>query len=255
MIKINLCNFRPYDSGATTDPRVLSALIQYIQGNWRNTEIYIAESDATSTNADLLFKWLGFQDLASKLGVKTLNLSKDEKVKVKIKGRHFKSIRVSKTLLEADYFISLAKMKTHLLTKITCILKNQFGAIPYKRKIRFHPFLDDAIVDANIAMKPDFSIVDGIISMQTEKGPTYGMPIKTNLLIAGKDPVAVDATCARVMGFNPYFIGSIRKASRAGLGSMRPIIVGENIQLVRTKFKFNLIHSWMLRFVYWMRAR
>ncbi len=91
------------------------------------------------------------------------------------------------TILDgSNYFISMAKLKTAMVTKITCCLKNQFGCIPYWRKKDYHKKLDDIIVDSNIAMKPDFCIVDGITAMGGTKGPNDGVPINYNQLLLEK---------------------------------------------------------------------
>ncbi|HVH15884.1 MAG TPA: DUF362 domain-containing protein [Candidatus Angelobacter sp.] len=242
-IKLNLCFFRPYETGATTDPRVLEALIQYLRTRANDLDIALIESDATSARADLLFKWLGFTNLATKLGVRTINLSNDKRIKVPLPETcHLKALWMPKTLLDADYSLSLAKLKTHGLTKITCALKNQFGSIPYRGKSKWHPVLDQVIADANFAARPDFSIVDGIIAMEGVDGPDMGKPLVTNLLVGGEDPVAVDSVCARVMGFNPNSIGHIREAEKRSVGSQRYEIVGEQLSEIGEKFDYNTFY-------------
>ena len=242
-IKLNMCFFRPYETGATTDPRVLEALIRYLRTRAKDLDIALVESDATSARADLLFKWLGFNDLALRLGVRTVNLSNDKRIKVPLPETcHLKALWMPKTLLDADYNISLAKLKTHGLTKITCALKNQFGSIPYRGKSKWHPVLDQVIADANVATRADFSIVDGIIAMEGVDGPDMGKPRVTNLLIGGKDPVAVDSVCAATMGFNPSSIGHIREAEKRGVGSQEYEIVGEQLSEIREKFDYNAFY-------------
>ncbi len=255
LIKININSLRTEETGSITDRRVLNALLKYLRINYRNLKIIVAESNATGTDATLYFKWLGYPEVIEKWNASFLNLSKDELVKKKIDGLRFKEIKVSKTLAEANYFISLAKLKTHLLTKVTGVLKNQFGAIPYRMKIHFHDKLDEAIVDANIAMKPDFGLIDGVIAMESERGPTYGQPLHLNLLIGGKDPVATDTVAAKVMGFHPYLIGHIRKASHKGVGRMDYEIVGEDLDSVKRKFKYNYLISKAYRIAYHFRKR
>ena len=98
-----------------------------------------------------------------------------------------------------------SSMKTHSITKISCALKNQFGCIPIKRKVQFHPHIDDVIVDANLAMKPNFSIIDGIIGLGGAQGPIWGPPIHSKTIIASPDTV-----CAKILGFHPNFIGHIK---------------------------------------------
>jgi uncharacterized protein (DUF362 family) len=242
-IKLNMCFFRPYETGATTDPRVLTALIQYLRTLANDLDIALVESDATSARADLLFKWLGFNELAQRLDVRTVNLSNDKRIKVPLPQTcHLKALFMPKTLLDADYSISLAKLKTHGLTKITCALKNQFGSIPYRGKSKWHPVLDQVIADANVAARPSFSLVDGIIAMEGVDGPDMGKPRVTNLLVGGEDPVAVDSVCATLMGFNPNSIGHIREAEKRGVGSHQYEIVGEELSDMREKFDYNTFY-------------
>ncbi len=254
-VKINLCNLRTPETGAVTDPAVLEAFIKALTKNFKGLKISIVESNATSTDADLLFKWLGFMELAEKHGIKCINLSKDRKTKINIEGTFLREIMAPKTLLEADGIICFAKLKTHLLTKISCCLKNQFGCLPFKRKIVYHRKLDEAIVDSNIAFKPCFCVVDGLISMETEKGPTYGSPRKTNLLIAGLNPVPVDSFCARIMGFNPRSIRHVRKAEEAGIGetTFKPKNLGRS-KVMQQPFKFSDFMSKTFKLAYRLRG-
>jgi uncharacterized protein (DUF362 family) len=70
------------------------------------------------------------------------------------------------------------------------------------------------------------------------KGPVDGSPVNMNLIIAGKDPVATDATGARVMGIDPHEISHIRTAHQKGLGNIDDIeIVGSQLDEVKRVFK------------------
>ncbi|HEV3163493.1 MAG TPA: DUF362 domain-containing protein, partial [Isosphaeraceae bacterium] len=66
-------------------------------------------------------------------------------------------------------------------------------------------------------VRPHLSVVDGFVAMHRE-GPRHGTPIKLGTVIAGTDPVAVDAVAAVVMGFDPRQIGYLHYAQSAGLG-------------------------------------
>lgn len=253
VIKINLCDFRMPETGAVTHPIFLDAFLNYLRTNYKNLRIKVVESDATVARPDLLIKWLGFEPIFKKHSVEYVNLTKDIKIVKKINGRYFKKMKIPKNIYDSDYLISMSKLKTCLLTKITCTLKNQFGCIPDPYKIKFHKNLDDVIVDANIAMKPDFSIVDGIIAMGGVKGPDLGVPIKTNLVITGKDPVSVDSVCARIIGFNPSSVAHIRKAQSSGVGFMKYKIVGSQKLNLKRDFEFNKIYAWILNKVMSMK--
>lgn len=248
IIKINLCDFRQPETGAVTHPIFLDATLNYLRSNFDGLNIFVVESDASSARPDLLIKWLGFESILKKNGAKYINLSKIEASKKTIHGRFFREMDVPTILNEPHYFISMAKLKTAMLTKITCCLKNQFGCIPYWNKVKFHDRLDDIIVDANLAMKPDFCIVDGIIGMGGAKGPNDGVPLNYETIITGKDPVAVDSTCARIMGFTPFFVGHIRKAHLSSIGQMKCRIAGESLNQVKKDSEYSLMYAKILKF-------
>lgn len=253
VIKPNLCDFRFPESGAVTHPVFLDATLKYLRSNFENLSIYIVESDATSARPDLLIKWLGFEKIIKDNNATYLNLSKTETFKKQIKGRHFKEMDVPKILDGSNYFISMAKLKTAMVTKMTCCLKNQFGCIPYWRKSTFHKKLDDIIVDSNLAMKPDFCIVDGITAMGGTKGPNDGVPINYNAIITGQDPVAVDSVCARILGFRPFFVGHVRKAQASSLGHMKYTLVGDISELASKDSEYSGAYASVLKFTMYLK--
>ena len=247
VIKINLCDFRMPESGAVTHPIFLRAVLKYLRSHFTELEICVVESDATVARPDRLVTWLGLEPILQEYQARWLNLSKDKTVKKMIDGYFFREMEVPKVIEDSDCLITMPKMKTSLLTKITCSLKNQYGCIPYPRKIRFHHVLDDAIADACLAMKPDFCIVDGILGMGGVKGPDLGVPIQSNVVVTGSDAVAVDSVCAEIMNFQPNLIGHIRKAQAAGVGRISREIVGEKVSAVRKDFEYNLLYASALR--------
>jgi uncharacterized protein (DUF362 family) len=253
IIKINLCDFRQPETGAVTHPVFLDATLNYLRSNFDGLNLFVVESDASIARPDLFIKWLGFEKVLKKNGAKYVNLSKIGTFKKTVNGRFFREMDIPTIFHEPNYFISMAKLKTAMITKITCCLKNQFGCIPYWKKIEFHRRLDDVIVDANLAMKPDFCIVDGIIGMGGTKGPNDGVPLNYETVITGKDPVAVDSTCARILGFVPFFVGHIRKANRSSIGRMKSKVIGEDLHEVAKDSEYSGIYAWILRFTMGLR--
>jgi hypothetical protein len=84
---------------------------------------------------------------------------------------------------------------------------------------------------------PTISVVDGFLGMHGE-GPRLGKPLRLGTVIAGTDPVAVDAVAAAIMGFDPLDVAYLRRAQAAGLGvaDLAAItIVGEPWSQVRRK--------------------
>ncbi len=226
-IKINLCDARTPETGAITHPRFLDALLSYLRERHDDLTITVVESDSLVVLADEFIRWFGILPVLEKWNARWVNLSRDRLVPTKVEGVILKEVAVPATLAEASYFISLAKLKTNLLTKFTGSLKNQFGCLPDLEKNRYHPNIHDVIVDINTVFRPDFAIVDGIIAMGGVQGPAFGIPILSGIVIAGRDAVAVDTCSAAIMGFRPRSVAHIRKAAARGLGSLRYDRVGD----------------------------
>jgi len=237
LIKVNFITTMTWDTGATTDPVVVEALILRLQK--LPVEVYVVESDASMTNADKAFQSTGMSDLCNSHGVPYLNLRhQKDKVKLAIpNGEALKDITVPKIVAESA-IISAAKMKTHMATKVTLGMKNMFGLLPDKLKFKYHAKgISKVIVDINTVLKPHLTVIDGFVAMEG-KGPSSGTPVKMDLILAGKDPVATDATCARVMGLDPHEISHIRGAHQKDIGEIDNIdIAGLQIDDVKREFK------------------
>ncbi len=254
-IKINLCDYRPPETGATTHPKFLDAFLDWTDLHAPHSEIYVVESDASRARPDLIRNWLGISSILDKHGAEWVNLSKDKWTRKSIQGLKFHSFKVPETLAHSDLIISMAKLKTHSLTAMSGSLKNMFGCIMTSRKTQFHDFLDEAIVDACTAIRPGFSIVDGIIGMGGPKGPVDGVPIHAGVILAGLDPVGVDAACATILGLNPHHIRHLRCAQAIGLGSMEFTPVPDGIPHQLPNFETNEIYRWILKAASTMQRR
>jgi len=223
LLKVGLRYYWDYSTGETTDPRVVSAVIDYIRGRCEDgVDLIIAEADASAMRTKYAFKMLGYEKLARQKSVKLLNLCECEKVEKEVTVNNWTfTLPIAKPMLDADLLINIPKLRTHRLTTISCGLKNMFGAIAVPRKIVYHPYLNEVIVGINKLIKPHLTIVDGIIAL----GKT---PIKMGLILASEDQLAVDYVAARIMGYNPARIKHFTMAEREGVGMVKDIdIVGE----------------------------
>jgi uncharacterized protein (DUF362 family) len=227
-IKINLCDARIPDTGAITHPLFLDTVLKLLREMFSfKLKIKIVESDATVALPDLFIKWFGFEKILKKWNAEYVNLSKDKIIYKKSGGKVLKKFPVPKTLDVADYFITLPKLKTNSLTKITCSLKNQFGCLPFRNKARYHKVIDDVIAEINSVLRPDLCIVDGIISHVGVQGPAFGYPIRSNLILLGTDPVAIDTVASKILGFNPLFVEHIKRSAKMRVGTMRYDLIGK----------------------------
>jgi len=214
VIKPNLCYYWDYSTGQTTDPRFVAALIDLIREKTSSSEISIVESDASAMKCKHVFRMLGYEKLSKDYNVKLINLSEDkyDVAKVMVGGQPF-NLMVPRTIRSADLRINVPKIKyTMEEIKITCALKNIFGCNPYPRKFRYHPRLGEVIVASNKAMKFDLCIIDGNIVSGIQ-------PRRLGLVMASKDPVAIDTAAAKMAGVNPKRIKYLQLAEKEGLGN------------------------------------
>jgi len=239
LIKVNFITVETWPTGATTDPMVVEAIIEKLKD--MPVQIYVVESDATMTSADEAFEVTGMKEMCERNGVQCLNLRHvKDRVKIDIpNGEALGSITVPRIVTESA-IISAAKLKTHMSTKVTLGMKNMFGILPDKFKGKYHmKGISKVIVDINTVLKPALTVIDGFVGMEG-RGPSGGTPVKMDLIIAGKDVVATDATASRVMGFEPMEIAHIRKAHERGLGNIDDIeVVGSKLEDVTRVFKRN----------------
>ena len=156
-----------------------------------------------------------------------------------------RAIFIPKIYMDADVVINIAKMKTHLLTWVSLSLKNCIG-IPsakiygsYGAKTGLHNMgLDNVIIDLNRIRKPDFAIIDGIIAGDGY-GPVGNTPVKANIVLAGKDLVALDTAALTFMGGEIEDVSHLLLASQKGLGisDLSKIkIVGADLNAIKMKF-------------------
>lgn len=247
IIKPNLCYYWNASTGYTTDPLVISCIIDWVRdkcGN--NTDIKIVETDATAMRASLAFSILGYKKLATEKSVELLNLSDFPNVVKKVKVRnHEIEFKIPEPLQDVDLFINVPKLKLMRVTNITCGMKNLFGCISSPRKIVYHPYLNEAIVGINKILSPDVTIVDGLVALGRH-------PINLGLLMASTDVFSIDWIASKIMGYNPSNLEFLKIAEREKIGSRKGITtVGDNIEEFKRLFpKQGIIstdHLWSLQ--------
>lgn len=144
--------------------------------------------------------------------------------------------------LGADLIVSVAKMKTHHWAGATLSMKNLFGLVPGavygwpKNKLHYIG-IPQSVAALSRQFRNTYAIVDGVVGMEGN-GPIQGTPKKSGVLVMGRDLVAVDATCCRIMGIDPEKVEYLKLAADLGhLHNPRIDQRGELIAAVRTDFQ------------------
>jgi uncharacterized protein (DUF362 family) len=209
------------------------------------TQVLIGDGPSMDRDTQAVLESIRLREYAGPLGrvFVDLNIDDVERVELKTRASRLRELYLPRTVRGADFVVSLPKLKTHHWAGVTLSLKNMFGIVPggcygWPKNILHWAGIDRAILDINAAVRPDFAIVDGIVGMEGN-GPIQGTPKPCGVLVCGDDPVAVDSTCARVMGLRPEKIVYLAKAATL-LGHMQPEKIqqlGESIESVRTPFE------------------
>jgi uncharacterized protein (DUF362 family) len=197
-----------------TDPRVIAAAIELCKREGAS-EIIVAEGPGHCRNVEHLVVASGLGDVLRHYDVTFVDLNHDEPVKLINLGRLTKLdyLFFAQTVATADVLISLPKLKTHHWAGATLSLKNLFGTLPGtcygwpKNELHWRG-VENSIVDIGLTRTPDLAIVDGIVGMEGD-GPLNGTPKSLGALIMGTDPLAVDASCCRLMKLDATRVGHL----------------------------------------------
>jgi uncharacterized protein (DUF362 family) len=238
LVKPNICTGNDHTGCANVKVEVIDALVSEIHKTNRSTEIRIVESDSMSKYADEAFERYGYKAFVERmitkgLNVSLVNLTNSNLTQFDYDGYYFKQPQLPSAISDVNDFISVALAKTHSLTWITGALKNMFGLLPRKDQGYYHPDIHEVILDLNKMFKSRLCLIDGRVGLE---GVISGNPKNLGCLILGKNPVSVDATMARAMGFNPKKIRHIMEAANHGLGSIDPLVVGDDLDSHKMEF-------------------
>ena len=238
LIKPNYINSKHPSTGITTDSRVIEGIVKFLRER-KIEEIIIGEGSGFGDTFQA-FKVAGVDAVAERWGVKLVDLNKDEFVEVNPPDPlSLGKVRVAKTALEST-IISVPKLKPHRIASVTLSLKNMMGALASKGSMHTGK-LSQNIADLASVLRPSISVVDGIIAGEGHE--TSGNPVEMNLVIAGTDPVAVDAVGAAVMSIPPTDVKHLLLADKKGRGTCNLeeiTVLGEPIEKVKRKFHRSL---------------
>ena len=236
LIKPNYVVAEPPSTGITTDSVVLEKIITFAK-KCGVKNIVVGEGGADDT--ERAFDIVGIRKITTKQKVKLVNLNRDTRITVKVpQALALKEVGVAETALKSTCIINVPKLKVHHMALVTLSMKNLMGLILPKSIM--HNQINEKIVDLTsfFRSKVRINIIDGIIGAELDE--TRGSPVKTGVIIAGEDIVAVDTVATAVMGIEPKKVKYLKLAEKKGLGisNLKKIeTLGEKIENVMIKFK------------------
>ncbi|QSX06765.1 DUF362 domain-containing protein [Sedimentibacter sp. zth1] len=223
LIKPNLLMKRKPAEATTTHPTIILAIVNRLKALGVDN-IVIADSPAglyTKQALKDIYKVCGMQDVSIKSGAK-LNTNVEYDTKYIKEGKACKTFNIIKPIHDADFIISVGKVKTHGMTTMSGAVKNIFGSIPGLQKPEMHcrfNVLDqfsEMLVDLALCVKPNISIMDGIVCMEGD-GPSGGTPKTCNFIAGSQNPFELDVFLAKKIGLEPKSVPTIVASSERGL--------------------------------------
>ncbi len=227
--------------GIVTDVRVIKALTEILLGI--ASHIYITEGSSINRSAtSAMFAHYGYGDIVDldPLRITLVDLNNDKLIEKRVPGaKRLFSRKVPATLEMVDVIINVPVLKLHFAARASLSIKNLQGAMPPLEKYMSHFFgLWQNLVNIHHLIKPKLIIIDGLTGLE-DFGPVSGIPRKTDLLIGGTNPVAVDSVAMQIMGLDPKSSPPVFLAWMQGFGPLEKNkidIVGASLEDVAQQF-------------------
>ena len=219
LLKPNFVEYDP-DGVINTHPAVVHAAIVAFR-RLGASEVVVGEGAGHRRDGEYLIRETGVGAALRDAGARFVDLNLDAVSPVEARSSYTRLGRLylPNSILDADLVVSMPKLKTHHWAGVTLSLKNMFGIMPgavygWPKNVLHREGIRESILDINAALAGmrRFAIVDGIVGMEGN-GPIQGEPRHSGVLVFGEDPVAVDATCCRLIGVNPVKVAYLREAA------------------------------------------
>ncbi len=239
LLKPNLVEVpRTRKSGAVTHPELCRAVAELVKE--RGAVPIIADSAGVGSDTEAVIEYMGYS-LLREDGLTVLDLKKTKVRCIHNPGSAaMPYLRIFEPALEADVIINLPVMKTHDQVELTLGLKNLKGLLDdTTKKLMHRRGVVPGVVEAAAFFRPCLTILDGIYC-QEGVGPVYGDPVEMDLIIAGRDMVAVDSAAGLIMGYRPDEVPITGEAASRGLGAALPEeyeVMGFSLEEVARPFK------------------
>ncbi|MBF0120305.1 MAG: DUF362 domain-containing protein [Desulfobacterales bacterium] len=229
---------KKYIHHSYTHPNVVTSMVKVLKK--RNIEdITVGESGGYGIPSRLFLKEAGYFKMAKNLGINLIDLNEHLLIKTPLlNGKYHKSMLLSKYIKEADFKIWMPKLKYHIFTSITNVLKLNIGILAHKERMLYHDYrIHDKIVDLLEVGYPDLIVSDAIdITYGFESAP---YPTRLGAIMISNHPLSIDAVASYIMGYKPEEINHIKMASERGYGSiaLENINVGGDIDIEELRAK------------------
>ena len=218
LIKPNVGWDRQPEQAANTNPEVVAALVHLCREAGADE---VVVTDVSLNDPHRCFFRSGIQAAAQEAGALVQLPGGNDFVDTDMGGDLLKIWPVAKHYHGADKLINVPIVKHHSLCGCTLGMKNLYGAIGGRRN-QLHQDIHTSIVDLARAFKPTLTVMDAIRVLK-HNGPTGGSlddVVRENTIIAGVDPVAIDAYSLKFLDLKPEQVPFLAMGEQQGLGKV-----------------------------------
>ena len=248
LLKPNLVDYLPGYAINTHPSLVLAAAECFRRLGAKSVEV--GEGPGHQRDTQLLLSQSGYEDGLRSEKIRFVDLNHDELVRTRLQARYsgMKQLWLPHTVLDADFVVSMPKIKAHHWSGVTLSMKNMFGIVPgmrygWPKNILHWAGIQESILDICATVPVHFVIADGVIAMEGN-GPLNGTPRLLNRIVLSNDPVAADATCAKLMGLESNRVPHIREGSRFLGNSSGAAIDQAGERLTPPEIPFEVVPDW-----------
>lgn len=196
---------------------VLGAISKRVSGE--TMEIAVGERCGITIPTRFAFHNAGYLPVLEKHDARAVYFEEQRPVEVGLEreGRLRDLVMVPEAVVRTDFLVNCPKFKSHPWTGGTFALKNYIGIQDDAHRLIDHDYaLENKIADLQEVVSPSLVAVDAIIGGKGRM--LVPEPEELNMVIVGENPVAVDATCFRILGFEPGDIAHVRLCAERGFG-------------------------------------
>jgi len=261
-IKVNGIDYKKH---CYTSPEVLQAVIEYLKP--RGAKISVMENSTQGNITRIVFSVNGFREVCEKTGANIIYLDEEDTKTFEFKGKpsvkedpngyNLKRFRFPMTIVrimerrDSVTYINIPKLKTHSMAGVTLGIKNQWGYPQHEDRGKDHNYnLHSKLVDIYEYIQPDLTIIDGIEGTVHGHYPPTAFERRLvkqfNILIGGRDTLAVDTVGARVFGLTNEEIPHLRIARERGLGEgdlSKIKVIGKDLMAYKERYEWDLLQE------------
>jgi len=216
VIKPNIGWDRTPEQGANTHPDVVAELVRLARAaGAKNVRVM----DHTCNDPRRCYRRSGIEAAAREAGAEVIHLRPGRGTEMKIGGELIGAWPVHREIVEADVLINVPAAKHHSLTGASLGMKNWLGAIDGRRN-QLHQRIWQASADLAGFFRPALTVLDAT-RLLLRNGPQGGNPddvSETRILMAGTDPVAIDAFGGTLFELSSEALPHLALAAAQGLG-------------------------------------